>query len=80
MATTVRGASPARAKDISDALRGLIIRLADWPSSWPSPDPDRLQAWEQGYRMPRQLKWRLLALGLLGIALMLAGVALGTEH
>lgn len=79
MATTVRGATPARAKDIIDTLRGLITRLAEWPSSWPSPDPDRLQAWEQGYRMPRKLKWRLLALGLLGIALILAGVALGTE-
>jgi hypothetical protein len=80
MATTVRGAAPARAKDLIDGLRGLIIRLAEWPSSWPSPDPARLQAWEEGYRMPRKLKWRLLALGLLGIALMLAGVALGSER
>jgi hypothetical protein len=80
MATTVRGVTPARARDVLDALRGLIIRLADWPSSWPSPDPDRLQPWEQGYRMPRQLKRRLLALALLGIALILAGVALGAER
>ena len=77
MATTARGTDAARAKDIIDALRGLITRLADWPSSWPSPDPARLQAWEEGYRMPRKLKWRLVALGLLGIALILAGVALG---
>jgi hypothetical protein len=80
MAPPVRGATPARTKDIIDALRGLIIRLADWPSSWPSPDPARLQPWEEGYRMPRKLKWRLVALGLLGIALMLAGAALGVER
>lgn len=77
MATTARSSDVARARDIIDALRGFITRLADWPSSWPSPDPARPQAWEEGYRMPRTLKWRLLALGLLGSALMLAGAALG---
>jgi len=80
MTTTARGTDAARARDIIDALRSIIIRLAEWPASWPSPDPARLQPWETGYRMPRQLKWRLLALGLLGIALMIAGAALGAEH
>ena len=77
MATTARGSDIARARDIIDGLRGFISRLADWPSSWPSPDPARRQAWEEGYRMPRRLKWRLLALGAVGTALMLAGAALG---
>jgi hypothetical protein len=80
MATTVRGMDAARAKDIVDALRRFINRLADWPASWPSPDPARRQPWEEGYRMPRKLKWRLVALGLLGIALMLAGLTLGVER
>ena len=77
MATTARGTEAARARDIIDALRRFIMRLADWPASWPAPDPERRQAWEEGYRMPPALKWRLLALGLLGLALMLAGLALG---
>ena len=77
MATTAGGTEAARIRDILDALRGLVMRLADWPSSWPSPDPARRQAWEEGYRLPRRLAWRLAALGALGIALLLAGAALG---
>jgi hypothetical protein len=79
MATAARGTDAARTRDIIDALRRLMIRLAAWPASWPSPDPARPQAWEEGYRMPRKLKWRLVALGLLGIALIFAGAALGAE-
>ena len=77
MAMTARGADVARTADIIQALRRLIMRLAEWPSSWPSPDPAKRQAWQEGYRMPRRLKWRLVLLGLLGVALMLIGAALG---
>jgi hypothetical protein len=39
-------------------------------------DGRRLQPWEEGYRTPREgkrLRWRLILLGLLGVAVIAAG-------